>query len=125
VVERTVRLEVGHSPTLGRGDLRQHPDLLGHLLTQDLHRHVERHPAEARAVVVGHLGTQRHPAAYGLGADRPHGRPGARVEPTGDVGAGHDGEQSGVVGDLLAEVGVEVHPWSGHARMFSPASGNP
>ena len=53
-------------------------------------------------------GRRRDPAADGAGADGLHGgrRPG--VEAAGHVGAGHHGQQALVVGDLLAQVGVEV-----------------
>jgi hypothetical protein len=120
-----VRLEVDDPPTLGHGDPGQHPHLLGHLVPQHGGRHVAGHPSEVLPVRVGHLRTERHPAAYGLGADRLHRRAGAGVEAACHVGAGHDREEPGVVGDLLAEVGVEVHPEHGHARMFSPARGTP
>ena len=63
---------------------------------------------EVRPVAVGDLGSDRDPAPRRFGADGTHDLGGAGVEAAGDVRRGDDAQQPGVVGDLLAEVGVEV-----------------
>ena len=118
-----MRLEVGDLAPLGPGDLGQRADLLGHLVGQQPRLDVARHPAEVLPVGVRHLRTQRHPTPYGLGADRLHGRPGAGVEAARHVGTGHHRQQAGVVGDLLAQVCVEIN-LSRHGRMRFRRSGH-
>jgi hypothetical protein len=109
-----VRLDVA-DPAAGRPGER----LEGAELVEDVGGelgggHVELAPAEADQVRVRHLGADRHPAPDGR-AHRPlHRRRVPGVEPAGDVRAGHDLQQGGVVAQVpapvaLAEVGVQVH----------------
>ena len=79
VVERAVRLEVRRpAPPSAAAISDSTPTCSATCSRSTSRRHVERHPAEVLPVGVGHLGTQRHPAAYGLGADRLHRRAGCR-----------------------------------------------
>ena len=122
VVERPVRLDVAHRSSPPPPRSRQGPDLVGHLLAQQVVRRRPGRPGRSSP------GRRRRPArptetpsrAASL-AHRAHDRGVAGVVAAGDVGAGHDLEQGRVVGDLLAEVGVEVdvpgthdagHRWS-------------
>ena len=108
VVERAVRLDVAHRGARRGRDRGERPDLVGHLLAEHVGGDVAGDPAEVLPVVVGDLRPDRDTALGGLLAHRAHDLVVARVVAAGHVGAGHDGEQRRVVGDLLAEVGVEV-----------------
>ena len=108
VVERAVRLHVAHRGTGALRDLpqRARPGRPPAHAARRGPRHGR--PAEVLPVVVGHLRADRHAELGGPLAHRPHDRGVAGVVAAGHVGAGHDLEQRGVVGDLLAEVGVQV-----------------
>ena len=103
-----MRLDVGHDGADLDGDPGQQRDLVGHVLAEHLGVDVEVPPAEAGAVVVRHLRPHRDPAPDRLDAHRAHRDGVAGVVAAGHVGARHDREQPEVVGDPLAQVGVEV-----------------
>ena len=113
-----MRLDVRDGDALLHRDLGQRAHLVGHLLGQQVRGHVPGHPAEVLPVGVGHLRTHRHAQPGRLGAHAAHGHGGAGVVAAGDVRAGHEREQGGVVGDLLTQVGIEVH--LSHRENVSP-----
>ena len=78
--------------------------------------------AEALPVGVGDLRPHHHAPGGSALADRAHRGLVARVEPAGEVGAGHHREQTLVVGDALAEVGVQVDPSVPHADQSARAA---
>ena len=117
VVERPVRLDVATSTPARAAISLSVADLVGHLLAQHVGVDVEGHPAEVLPVVVGDLRPDRDAELGRAVAHRRHDRGVAGVVAAGDVGAGDDLEQRRVVGDLLAEVGVQVDvPACPHAR---------
>jgi hypothetical protein len=105
-----VRLQVADRGARLLRDPAERRDLLGDLAAQQVVRHVHATPAEALAVVVRHLGADHDPATDRRRAHRTHRGLVTGMEPAGHVCAGHEPEQALVVGDALAQVGVQVDP---------------
>ena len=109
VVERTVRLQVAHRRA--RAERRSTTACRPGRRPARAARRGRRHGPPGRSSP----GRRRRPARRRRPRARPraahtdgHDRGAAGVVAAGDVGAGDDLEQGRVVGDLLAEVGVEV-----------------
>jgi len=108
-----VRFDVAHRGADRVGHPIQAGDLVGHLIAQLLGIDVQVPPPEAGQVAVAHVRAHPNTPLGGQRADPAHGAGIAGMEPAGNVGAGHNLEQRGVITHqpgtkALTEVGVQI-----------------
>jgi hypothetical protein len=108
VIQGAVGLDVGQLASDARGACRERPHLHHHGVEDLLVREADLAPAEAGAVGVAHMGTDRHAALLSGRAGLPHDRRPPGVKAARHVDRRDQRDQLGVQGTTFAEVAIQV-----------------